>query len=1087
MKAQNLVKIIVFISLLLIPLALAEKINNLENNLEDVSLITKIVGNKAYVNHTKGLIMQEPYSLTPDNKQASISFETKSLESNYDLCFDFKEKENLVTIEKFKEKKLLIDKNLNEQRKSGKFVCMSSFKNNNLVNFDFEAVYHGEGVLKYDIYILPDKYNLNFSEAKDNNDLIILDPYLVGDLNSTNNLLFYLPFYNNIDDYSPSFVSSVTNNTQVESTVTTGNEIVRTTYLSKLTTEDLVSNYSAKYYYGTVNEYIVNVEFEYESGLKTNVSSGNIGAPTNSWRTVNFVNPYPNNPVKTIRTWMIVGGTDYQETNVTINLVKEAVDTSYWINGEAGYDFKLYKNANDIFNSYDLTDIGSDITYSSEGAVLNGSASQGFLYDGIVLNETKEQGFSWGFRGVPAGNIGDHGVMSYGAGVDGSLDFGIAANINLLSGIACYTKCNGVIKGTSSSTLTIGTEYDITCTVNSTHIRKYVNGVGSTPVLLSGCGDINNYGDKLYIGRYRSGANSGWNGTVSKAFVANRSFSEDEAIAMYKGDLTENILGESDSALDLDGESFIIIDNSSLPSGNSQRSSCIWFNSTASSLLYRSLYSLGNKPNNFGNAYVLSFISGKLKFSTWHGSDAYVSDTIPLNTWHHSCLVYNGSVLKSYVDGEYYKSINYGSINTEPISTFVGLWDKTYNPTYAGKFEGELDEFMVYNYALTSSDILALYNGWNNSIYFNVYDAKNPTVLITDNVTINLRNDDVNYSSSLSTTSGTAWINGVPEGILRITADSINYDSNLYYYTVSGTNEEIIFSIYLTNQTSTDIKDVLLHVIDNAGQELEGATINIFYQDPETGTYITYGNLVTNPNGEALTTLIPDSYFYIFTVTYGGEKCYETSSAFRIFATDDNLYFKCVVGTGYIEKRDAYNEVSTYLNHINTSNVSGYFTYEGNSSATTYFCLNVYENTLNQSLVAQNCSNTTAALLKVVVDSSSFTSDITYKAIATYIPFGYSIKSLAGIDFMTFAKNNKPSFGGIGLYIMFVLMITVAYLARKDPRFVIIGVAGVYAGFTMFKLIDIPLLPEKLSMGSGIVALLFAIIISFSISKSTKE
>lgn len=85
----------------------------------------------------------------------------------------------------------------------------------------------------------------------------------------------------------------------------------------------------------------------------------------------------------------------------------------------------------------------------------------------------------------------------------------------------------------------------------------------------------------------------------------------------------------------------------------------------------------------------------------------YVVDTISrdLNIWVHYAVVWNGTLQTLYVNGAQVASATtpaYGG-DTDPL--FVG----TYN-TGAGFFSGYLDDAIQYNRALTSADILAVYN-----------------------------------------------------------------------------------------------------------------------------------------------------------------------------------------------------------------------------------------------------------------------------------------------------------------------------------------------------------------------------------------
>ena len=184
-------KIINLFILLIISISIASA---LENNIEIVPL-TLIKDDIVYVNHSRGNIRQYPSTLLP-NEEAIISFTPLSNDQSYDLCYNFYNYN--VTIEEFGESDFfgLIKSDLRGETQINRLRCMQTFSTSKEAEFNFRAIYHGEGIIKYDIYILPSKYKLDFDSAAKNNDLIILDPYLIGELG--NNLQYYLKFNNSL-------------------------------------------------------------------------------------------------------------------------------------------------------------------------------------------------------------------------------------------------------------------------------------------------------------------------------------------------------------------------------------------------------------------------------------------------------------------------------------------------------------------------------------------------------------------------------------------------------------------------------------------------------------------------------------------------------------------------------------------------------------------------------------------------------------------------------------------------------------------------------------------------------------------------
>ncbi len=88
------------------------------------------------------------------------------------------------------------------------------------------------------------------------------------------------------------------------------------------------------------------------------------------------------------------------------------------------------------------------------------------------------------------------------------------------------------------------------------------------------------------------------------------------------------------------------------------------------------------------------------------------------NNWHHLALVYSGSQTKLYIDGVFTDSVN-----SRPSGTlkYIGVSFDQVNSANPQAFRAPLDEFIVYNSALTTSEITTIYNNqaagknWDNT------------------------------------------------------------------------------------------------------------------------------------------------------------------------------------------------------------------------------------------------------------------------------------------------------------------------------------------------------------------------------------
>ena len=85
----------------------------------------------------------------------------------------------------------------------------------------------------------------------------------------------------------------------------------------------------------------------------------------------------------------------------------------------------------------------------------------------------------------------------------------------------------------------------------------------------------------------------------------------------------------------------------------------------------------------------------------------------PVGQWHHTAIVREGTTLRSYFDGEEVTGIRSGAVfKSDPISLANPKRLGTYSGAPAGGnywFNGQIDEILVYDRALTSDQVAALF------------------------------------------------------------------------------------------------------------------------------------------------------------------------------------------------------------------------------------------------------------------------------------------------------------------------------------------------------------------------------------------
>ncbi len=142
---------------------------------------------------------------------------------------------------------------------------------------------------------------------------------------------------------------------------------------------------------------------------------------------------------------------------------------------------------------------------------------------------------------------------------------------------------------------------------------------------------------------------------------------------------------------------------SGLPVGNTDRSMGAWFKTSVSDNRILMLMSYGSPSTN--RAFGLYVVDGKVHCDSWNiafNGGPNIAD----NNWHFAMVSHsssNGTVL--YVDGVAVKTS--GNIFTTSSETpfQIARWVNN-----TGYFIGAIDDVRVYNYALSESEIKALFN-----------------------------------------------------------------------------------------------------------------------------------------------------------------------------------------------------------------------------------------------------------------------------------------------------------------------------------------------------------------------------------------
>jgi len=370
-------KVLIYLILVLLSVSLVFGADLLESNEIEKIDKTIIKNNVAYVNNSKAYIGQFPYIITNDDT-ARITFEKRLNATEYDICLDFPVHNSLIKIEKIEKRQFfgLFNEDLKELERDNKRICMKSFTNKNLIELDLKMSYSGYGVIKYNVTVFPSLYNKDISSAKLAHELIVLDPYLIGDLENAEKYVFFT-FNNTLGYFSNK--SDIIYNETGDITLNTGSCTNSANAFDGNWSTYGEANSGHCYYYYNYTKYPNSFGAIWQIKYHTAPAEENYTISSACWEgndTILSLRTDAYNLGTVFSAWECYNGAswvllkndtahdDVYEQAVYFSVANgSVVDTaSYRIKGSsgyAGYDFRLKQNSNDVFSSYDGTDTGT--------------------------------------------------------------------------------------------------------------------------------------------------------------------------------------------------------------------------------------------------------------------------------------------------------------------------------------------------------------------------------------------------------------------------------------------------------------------------------------------------------------------------------------------------------------------------------------------------------------------------------------------------------------------------------------------------------------------------------------------------------
>lgn len=390
----------------------------------------------------------------------------------------------------------------------------------------------------------------------------------------------------------------------------------------------------------------------------------------------------------------------------------------------------------------------------------------------------------------------------------------------------------------------------------------------------------------------------------------------------------------------------------------------------------------------------------------------------------------NGSSIATFTAN--ITSLNYTLWTGEETSTTTNITSFTLiNGTYNVTVDVDGYSYGIQQVNITAyQQNLTIYLQPENALNISIYKESTNTLLSGINFTIDIitANDTIN----LTTDNGTHWVEGLAAGEVEIRyAEAVNnsYEGRVYFVNLTDRSYHEI-RLYLLNSTISDL--ITLDLIDQNGDDLEGAIIKAQRFYPAENLYRTVAMTKSNFNGQGSIDLVKKTtqanIFYKFIVEVGGVVREETEATEINPVSADILYFTIQTQADVFESWDAIDDVSGSLTFDETTNRFS-FVWSDTTGLVRQGCLQVIRQLPNREIeICDSCTESTSAtILCSVNDTGDF-----YLARAfidtTTENSEYTVATLTHSFF-----NRYETFGDTGVFLAFIFVLTMAGVGIWNP------------------------------------------------------
>lgn len=251
-------------------------------------------------------------------------------------------------------------------------------------------------------------------------------------------------------------------------------------------------------------------------------------------------------------------------------------------------------------------------------------------------------------------------------------------------------------------------------------LMAYINGAEVRSIIY--IGNLVATNKQFAIGSRTTTGTTFFNGTIDEVAIYNKSLTPDEVKYLYdskKAQFMEHVQGVIGKGIELDGISHYVSipDSNILDFSNNPFSILLWFNRKGNAVQTdESLIHKESGINPYGGYTVfIDRATQKINFRIRDSSNGYStftsSKSIALG-WNHLAITYNLSGVNIQLNNEanHFQETRIIGATTNPLR--IG---QPYGAPNGYNFNGTIDDFRIYNRALSDSEIIELYSSTANN------------------------------------------------------------------------------------------------------------------------------------------------------------------------------------------------------------------------------------------------------------------------------------------------------------------------------------------------------------------------------------